>query len=242
MYETARARSRAVNRAFKWVLGGSLALHVGVFGVVVYAQSLHPKLQVHDTIPVELVRLGKPRDPALLPRIAKSAPPPPADDTVALDTGKTDKTKPTPKPDKKKTPELSDAARRMLEGMADDRLDKALAKVEELEGSPEGVAHGTTTDPARAARGYEAQVAASLKQAYQLPEMLKSQQQFLSAEFVLFIEGNGRISRYEIVKRHPNDLFMSALESLLKTHQLPAPPPNLASRYRDEGVLVRFKP
>ena len=112
MYETARARSRAVNRAFKWVLGASLALHVGVFGVVVYAQSLHPKLQVHDTIPVELVRLGKPRDPALLPRIAKSAPPPPADDTVALDTGKTDKTKPAPKPDKKKTPELSDAARR----------------------------------------------------------------------------------------------------------------------------------
>jgi hypothetical protein len=241
VYETARARSRAVNRPFKWIVGVSLGIHVGVFGAVVFAQSRQPKVKVHDAIPVELVRLGKPRDPALLPRIAKSAPPPPADDAVALDTGQK-KDKPERKPDKKKEPELSDAARRMLEGPVDDRLEKTLAKVEEMEGAADGVAHGTTTDPNRAARGYEAQVAVSLKQAYQLPEMLKSQQQFLSAEFVLYIEANGRISKYEIVKGHPNDLFMSALESLLKTHQLPAPPSALASQYRERGVLVRFKP
>ena len=241
MYETARARSKAVNRSFKWVLGVSLGLHFGVFGAVVFAQSRQPKIKIHDTIPVELVKLGKPRDAALLPRIARSAPPPPADDTVALDTDKK-KDKPTKAPDKTKAPELSDAARRMLDTAADDRLDSALAKIEEPEGALDGVADGTTTDPARAARGYEALVAASLKQAYQLPEMLKSQQQFLSAEFMLYIESDGRISRHELVKRHPNELFMSALESLLKSHRLPAPPRELARRYRDEGVLVRFKP
>lgn len=241
---SARLRKKTVNRGFKWVLMGSFALHFGIFGAVVYAQSLKPKRQVHNAIPVELVRLGKPRDPKLLPRKVRRAPPPPADDAVALDTGK----KPDPsqkKPERRrreKEPTMSDAARRLLESANDDALDDALAKIEEPEGSPDGVPEGTTTDPTKAARGYAAKAGASLKRAYQLPDLLKAQQQFLSAEILIHVEPNGRISSYEIVKRHSNDLFMSALERLLKSHQLPPPPPELAERFRTDGILLRFKP
>ena len=237
--QTVRDRQRAVNRGFKWVLIASFVLHFGVFGAVVFAQSQRPAVVVKDAIPVELVQLGKPRDPDLLPRKVRRAPPPP-DDGVNLDTGKKPKTKPKRKRDPDKA--MSDAARRLLNDANDSALDNAFSKLDEPEGSPDGVARGTTTDPTRAARGYEAQVGASLKQAYRLPETLKSRRQFLSAEFVLFIESNGRIARYEIVKSHPERVFMSALENLLKSHQLPAPPKALAKRYRDQGVRVRFKP
>lgn len=244
MYETARDRQQTVNRPFKWVLIGSLLLHFGAAGAVVYAQSRNPKPAVRSSIPVELVKLGKPRDPKLLPRKVRSAPPPPPDDAVALDTGKD-----TPKPKKKprrreKKPELSDAARRLLESSSSEAaLDDALAKIEDPEGSPDGFAEGTTTDPSKAARGYEATVAASLKRAYKLPELLKSQRQFLSARVVVYIAPNGRISRYEVVKKHPNQLFMSVLEGLLTNHQLPPPPnPTLARKYGSEGLDIIFKP
>lgn len=231
----------SVNRAFKWVLIASFALHSCIFAVVVYAQKVRPHPTVIDAIPVELVRLGKPRDPDLLPRKVRHAAPPPVDDAVNLDTE--NKAKPTKTtPTKSKPPEMSDAARRLLEGANDDALDDALAKIEEAEGSPEGVPEGTTTDPARAARGYEALASASIKRAYQLPDLLKAQQQFLVADILIHIEADGRITNYEIIKRHPNDLFMSALENLLKSHQLPAPPKELVDKYRSEGILLKFKP
>lgn len=240
---TRPGRRATVNRAFKWVLIASFGLHFGIFGAVVYAQKMRPKNKVTDAIPVELVRLGKPRDPNLLPRKVRHAAPPPVDDAVKLDTGKKPPppSKRTPAP-KKAPPKMSDAARRMLSTANDDALDDALAKIEEPEGSPDGVAEGTTTDPARAARGYAALAGASLKRAYRLPDLLKAQQQFLSADILIHVAADGRIQNYEIVKRHNNDLFMSALESLLKSHQLPAPPKELVDKFRNEGILLKFKP
>lgn len=236
MEDGGRARRKSVNRGFKWVMISSLVLHFGIFGAVVYAQTHKPASRVINSVPVELVRLGKPRDPDLLPRIQRQAPPPP-DDAIALDSGKK-----TQKPKREKKPKMSNAARRMLAGANDDALDNALSKIEAPEGTADGSVEGTTSDPARAARGYVALAAASLRSAYSLPDILKAQQQFLSAEILIFIGSAGQILKYEVVKRHSNDLFMSALERLLKSHELPPPPKELVNRFRTEGILVRFKP
>ncbi len=241
MEDGGRSRRKTVNVGFKWVMITSLMLHFGIFGAVVYAQNNKPVIKVINAVPVELVRLGKPRDPDLLPRIQRIAPPPP-DDAISLDTGKKPKKRKRDKPPRQKKPKMSAAARRMLAGANDDALDNALSKIEAPEGTADGVVEGTTSDPARAARGYIALAGASLRRAYSLPDILKAQQQFLSAEISISISANGKILKYEVVTRHSNELFMSALERLLKSHQLPAPPKELANRFRTEGILVRFKP
>ena len=240
----ATSRRRASRSGFVGVLLASLGVHGLAFAAVVYAQSRKPRLRPPTgAIPVELVRLGKPRDARLLPR-KRALAPAPSPDAVALRTPEKPPPKARPKRRPKSTDErMSAAARRLLAEAPDARLDDALTKIEAQEGSPDGSAYGTTTDPNRAARGYEAQVGTLLKQRYRIPELIPaSQRRFLVAEVVLFIQPSGVISRYEFTKRHPNQLFMQALERLLKTTKLPPPPRAVRRRYRDEGMVVRFVP
>ena len=59
----------------------------------------------------------------------------------------------------------------------------------------------------------------------------------------MFIDRNGSISRFEFVERHPNTLFMGALESMLGgSLQLPPPPASEAARYASDGLEVAFSP
>lgn len=241
-----KERRRASRRGFGALLFISVVIHAGAFAAVVYAQGRAPKLQTPSgAIPVELVRLGKERDEQLLPRKV-APPPPPPPDAVALETPDAPPPPPKPKPPppkpKSADEQMSDAARRLLQDAANSRLDEALDKLE-AEGSADGSVHGTTTDPNRAARGYEAQVGALLKQRYRIPDLIpQAQRRFLVAEVLLIIESNGRISRHQFTKSHPNQLFMQALERLLKTTQLPPPPRTLRRLYKKEGMLVRFVP
>lgn len=248
----ASARLQRPNRGFWLTLIGSFAVHSAAFATIAVLQAMRPPApQLQQAIPVELVKLGKPRDAKLLPRIARPAPPPPPPDrAVNLDTGKTKPNKPEKpaKPEKAKPqPQLSPAAERMLRRRS---LDKAMSKLDSLptetpdegEGSPTGSVYGTTTDPARAASGYLAEVSAALTAAYRLPKTIPSdQRRFLSAQVMLHIEGDGRISSYEFIQRHPNQAFMSALERLLKQIKLPPPPKALAARFR-RGQAVEFTP
>ena len=242
--KSASARRFEVNRGFAWVIGISAVIHALGIGGVVFAQKLRPKRpEPTRAIPVELVKLGTKRDPKLLPRrVAEAAPPPPASG-VALDTKA--QAQPAAKPEKKEPQrqELSEAARRLLEGGATDRLDKALTKLEEQEGDPSGDPRGTTTDATNAAQGYVAQVGRALRANYKLPETIPaSQRQFLNARVVLYVERDGRIASYEFLESHPNKAFTGALEALLKTIQLPPPPRELAQSFRQSGLEVVFKP
>lgn len=246
-------RVREANRGFGRLLVISVALHGALGAGGLYAATLRPSRSIDPpTVPVELVTLGRPRDPKLLPRRSSAAPrrqkertSPPPKDAVPLDAnGDAKKARPKASSGKRRAtdPDLSDAARRLLEG-ADPRLDQALEKLETPEGRPEGSPLGTTTDSTNAARAYEAQLAAVLKSRYQMPATIPpSQRRFLEARVALFIDGRGRVTRYEFVERHANMAFMSALEGLLKTVELPAPPLELAPEYASKGVEIHFKP
>lgn len=300
------------NRGFWLSAGVSLAVHAGVLLAVGWFSAQKPALPpLQKAIPVELVKLGKPRDPTLLPRKAPAPAPapeptpapkpepapepepapapkpaaqpeakaePPAPNAVPLETKpakpKPAKPKPDPKPEPKpkakpepkskpsgkasgkakpaKTaakPKLSSAAAALLkgdgpgEGPSDAELDKALSKLKTApEGSEHGSVYGTTTDLNLAAEGYLAEVSQVLRRAYKLPDTIpRAERRFLTAEVKVYIESDGRIRRFQFVKKHPNAAFMSALESLLKAIKLPPPPPKLATRFK-RGQLLEFTP
>lgn len=237
------ARKRATaNRAFPWIVGVSLGVHVLAFAGVLVAQASKPEAPlVVNAVPVQLVALGKKRDPKLLPRKVEEVAAARSADGVALDSGKTP-SKATPST--KKEPKLSDAAQRLLEGgstSSDAKLDQATSKLDDREGDPSGHISGTTTDPSQAASGYQRSILVTLQDNYRLPETIPaSQRKFLKAQVLLFIERDGSIARHEFVERHPNDIFMGALESMLRQIKMPPPPPEVADAVRDGGVLVRF--
>jgi len=238
---SSRVRVQQLNRGFAPLFILSLLVHAGALGAVVFGQHLRGKPKVvMNSIPVQLVKLGKLRDPNLLPQITRPPPPPP-DEGIALDTANNSKpneqTKEKPKP---KDPQLSDAAKRLLETRPDD-LDKAIGRIEEDEGSPDGSIYGTTTDPTNAAKGYAAEVAAIIKANYVLPKTITpSEHRFLTAQVVLYIQRDGTVSKYEIVKIHDNEAFKRALEAVLQRLKLPPPPAANAAEYAENGLGVNF--
>lgn len=237
-----RTAARRRQRGLALAIGASIVVHGAGVAWALSSPKVEPRRAIESAIPVQLVKLGKKRDPNLLPRLT-AEPPPPAPDTVKLDTGKDPAPSASPRERPKKTDDkLSDAARRLLE--RDNALDRALERVEEPEGDPEGDVGGTTTDATNAAKGYEAQVARVLKSKYSVPEAIPAgQRQFLRARVILFIDRSGAISRFEFVERHPNTLFMGALENMLGgSLQLPPPPASEAARYASDGLEVAFSP
>ena len=244
--ETATQRQSRANHGFIWVVALSLLLHIGGIGGAVYAQKYANRgPKIVTSIPVQLVRLGKKRDPKLLPRRTAPAPIPKAPEkTIDLtpDNQATPPKKPQPKPPER-APQLSSAAERLLAGQPDPDLDHAIKNLEDAEGDPNGDPMGNATEATNPASGYALEVSRVLKANYAVPDLIPpSQRRFLEAEVVLFVERDGTISRFEFVRRHPNALFMGALEALLGRIKLPPPPANLAADMRDTGLGVVFKP
>ncbi len=265
-----RLRARAVNRGFiVWVVM-SVLLHCGLVAGAVYAQSLQPRVKTYTSIPVELISFGRERNPLLLPR--KAAPPPPAEpppadvpppvepppeppapvepppppaDAVALETGAEPEKQKAPAKKRRPTKRrLSSAAKNILGGSPRNaRADDALKRLELNEGSPDGSAQGTTTDPSRAAEGYYQELKAALLARYTVPSTIPSaQRRFLKAKIILYILPSGRVKNHKIVEAHSNKFFMSALVKLLtdKDLQLPAPPRVLRRQVENDGVELVF--
>ncbi|MGF1509949.1 MAG: TonB C-terminal domain-containing protein [Myxococcota bacterium] len=251
---TALHRTQEANQGFGWVVGGSLVLHAFLMTIAIYTSALSFRApNFEEAIPVELVQLGKPRDPKLLPRKVKPPPPPPdsdpavpgkeapGPDAVALDTDEKDRRRET-KPERKE-PELSPAARRLLRQADDRRLDEALAKIDDPEGAADGFEDGTTTDPNARGDAYLAAVKNALEQAYHLPETIpRSERPFLQAVVLIRIAANGRITSYDFVESHPNQQFLGALRAMLERIELPPPPADQAQEIRKHGIQIRFKP
>jgi hypothetical protein len=242
--ESRQRRSNA-NRGFVAVIVLSLLIHGSAIAGVLYNQHRRPSvIDVPNAIPVQLVKLGKKRDEKLLPRIQREAPAVVEEQGIALDTKNETPPDASKQKTKTKTSEkkLSDAARRLLEGN-NSKLEEALEKIEEAEGDPEGDPNGTTSDNTNAAAGYQRAIIKTLQSNYRLPETIPAgQRAFLKAQVLLFIERDGSIAKFEFVEKHPNDIFMGALEAMLKQVKLPPPPTSEAKAFSENGVLVIFRP
>jgi colicin import membrane protein/protein TonB len=226
------------------VAGHSLVF--GLFGLARPRPALDP-----GQVPIvaKLVRLGEPRPRELLPR-REVAPPPaaeapappapveaPSPQAAAVPAEKAPARAPVPKAAAKPGP----AERPGKPGGA--RLASVLSELKQelqagrADGSPDG-------DASEAGEGdqYLALVVHQLRQGYRLPSTIGEKERlFLTGTVVLHVEPDGRVSRYELVKRSGNPAFDDALERAVRETRLPPPPPALRDLYRRTGLEVVFK-
>lgn len=123
-------------------------------------------------------------------------------------------------------------------------LASAMSRVEhdqKIYGSPDGDPRGDAEDGEGDA--YLALVTRALQETYNLPATISDRERMhLRATVVLFIEPDGKISRYEFESRSGNPTFDGALEAAVRGARLPPPPAERRERYRSQGLAVLYRP
>ncbi|WP_242394524.1 energy transducer TonB [Anaeromyxobacter oryzisoli] len=116
------------------------------------------------------------------------------------------------------------------------------AQAQEQWGSPDGDPAGDS-DSAEEGDRYLAQVRRILQANYRVPATISERDQLhLQGSIVLYIEPDGRISRWRLDRPSGNGAFDAALERTLgETRRLPPPPDAFRQQYRSGGVQVIFK-
>jgi protein TonB len=186
-------------------------------------------------IRASLVRLGKPRDPTLLPR-NEASPPSPAPPVSV----------PSPKaavPAPSKTPPPSKAAD------ASASLASAFASVAKpgaapLEGQPDGDPLGNSA--IQEGERYFGLITAAVHREYNVSASIpENQRGRLEAFLFIRIASNGKLLESKLTKSSGNLLFDAAVESALKraaTPSFPPPPDHLKETLRKTGVQLKFNP
>ncbi|HET9553827.1 MAG TPA: energy transducer TonB, partial [Anaeromyxobacteraceae bacterium] len=107
-------------------------------------------------------------------------------------------------------------------------------------GSPDGDPRGDSSEAV--GDQYHALVVAALRQNYRLPPTISERDRLhLTGTLVLFIDGDGRILRYEFSKRSGNQVFDDALERAVRDTRFAPPPTASRDAYRRVGLEVQFR-
>lgn len=228
----------------------SVAAHAAAFALFGLARP-RPALEPGQVpIVAKLVRLGEARPKEYLPR--KEAAPPPAAEAPAPAPAPPEPApapkavavpgeKPAPRAPAPKVARPGPAERPGKPGGA--RLAGVLSEMrQELQaGRPDGAPDGDAADAGEGDE-YLALVVRALRAGYRLPTTISEKERlFLTGTVVLHVEPDGRVSRYELVKRSGNPAFDDALERAVRETRLPPPPPALRDLYRRTGLEVVFK-
>jgi colicin import membrane protein/protein TonB len=196
-------------------------------------------------IVARLVRLGEKRPKEYLPR--KEEPPPepaPAAPAPApqVSTAAAVPTKPGPGP---KAPPAPASTAKGASGTS--TLSNVLTRVrkqvdeEDRWGDPEGDPLGDASDGSEGDR-YLALAQRALQERYVLPTTISEKERlYLKAVVVLYVEPDGRISRFRFETTSGNAAFDDALERAIRQTRLPPPPPESRELYRRTGLAVGFK-
>lgn len=225
-----------LNHPLLWpFLIASLVGHL-LFFVVIFGFLERPKPKntlAQKPIRASLVRLGKPRDPTLLPR-HEAAPPPPAA-PVSVPSSKA--VVPTPsKPAPAAKP--VDASANLASAFA------SVAKpgAAPLEGQPDGDPMGDSA--IQEGERYFGLIAAAVRRNYDVSASIpENQRSRLEAIAFIRIASNGKLLDSKLNKSSGNLLFDAAVESALKkASPFPPPPEHLKDSLRKDGVQLRFTP
>lgn len=229
---------------FGLVVAVSAALHVVA---IVAALVLRPAPIIdleQKPIVARLVRLGEKRPENLLPRkepdaagrpeaAPATAPAPPAAARPAPAE------KPRPAPPKPRTGPPA-AGRPDAFAAAVSRIRREKVLTPDTSGSPEGDPSGDASS-GEAGDRYLSLVQRALRETYRLPSTISERDQVgLRATVVLYVEPDGRISRWAFESRSGSQAFDDALDRAIRQARLPPPPAELRERYRTVGLGVRF--
>jgi colicin import membrane protein/protein TonB len=238
----------------------SLLVHVAAIAFLFIGRPPPPLDLGQQPIRVRPVRLGEKRPDHFLPRKQEGAPPkapvaapiataprptpptpappaPPAPSKVVAGAAPTT-AKPAPAAATRGTAAGSTTGGR-------DALARVISRFENEappEGSPDGDPLGTESD-GDVGDVYLAQVTRALQETYNLPSTISERERmYLKATVLLFIEPDGRVSRWQFAQRSQNPVFDGALERAIQAARVPPPPAEMAQRYRTQGLAVLYRP
>lgn len=265
--EVQRSGERPEDRIVPLVVVLSLALHAaGIWFAVWFAAQEPPKLQpTHKPVSAKLVRLGKPRDKRLLPRLPTAPPPPPAPQ-VAAPPPATSHSAPPPTSGKTAVPTrkhaepqtssnaqkshanrtaLANAARRqsLFSAFASTAAPGPVEDGEpvgEEDGDPEG-----DSDTAEEGERYFGLILAKARRHYDVSKSISPKELIrLKATVILYIDGRGNLVKDpELQVSSGNALFdQEVLAALKKAAPFGPPPGNLAETLKTVGVAIEATP
>jgi outer membrane biosynthesis protein TonB len=213
----------------------TVLLHLAVVGLIIWGSLRSADepdepamLEFED---VELLALGEEKPPNQLPRIANPAPPETQEDTVNL-AEPDDEPEPEPEeqPEEKDEPDPppepeDDRRERMLEDLSDLNDPDRPSNTDVPEGSEEGVAGGTISDPAMAnmMNTYQARVMKAIVSHWQLPTTLDdSEIKQLAGQVAVYVRlsASGHVVSYSFQRKSPNDQFNGSIERVLRRFQV----------------------
>jgi colicin import membrane protein/protein TonB len=227
-------------------VAASVAVHAAV-GSLALVNRPPPRLDLDQRpIVAKLVRLGEARPKELLPR-KDEAPPPAAAPEPAPAPAPAPAAAPVsvPGPKAVAAPRAARpaAAERSAQPRAGGtRLASVLSqlKQEMQAGSPDGDPLGDSSEAV--GDQYHALVVQALRQNYRLPPTISERDRLhLTGTVVLFIDGDGRILRYEVTRKSGNPIFDDALERAVRDTRFAPPPAASRDAYRRVGLEVQFR-
>ena len=229
-------------------LVASLVGHAAFFAAIGVSSYFHlgPRIDMNQQpIKASLVRLGKPRDPKLLPRIP-DAPAEAEAKAPVPQPPKPEEPKSIPMPDAKARPPGSADRRRELLS-AFNRTPKAsgsrtAAAIEELEGHPEGDPHGDSAT--QEGERYYGQLKAQIQQRYDVSQTIPEQERLhLKAQVLVQIGRTGEVLRVQLASSSGNQLFdNSVLAAVKKASPFSPPPEHLRESLGRRGIALEFRP
>jgi len=221
---------RGSRRSFSGLLV-TIALHGVIFWAVktAHGRPQEPLIVARDFVPVEMVKLGKPRDKFWLPK-PKVAPPPPPPDAIKLSEDPNAKPAP-PEAPKIEDPKTSKEVRKALERAQ--KLSQLAVPDEPDEGSLTGSKLGTSDH--EIGDQYLAAIRGTLLQNYNLPAGLNADQIPVPPQIRFRIGPDGTLSDIKLTKTSGNPLVDDACVSAAQlTRKVPPPPPGSKVR----GLVV----
>jgi colicin import membrane protein len=228
----------------------SVVVHGALIGWAVL-RTRAPEIDLEQKpIVAKLVRLGEKRPEHYLPQKDAAPPPAPAAPKAApaVATAPAPPTAPVPgaKPAPKQAAPAPTPPSAPARGSGTS-LASVLSRVQQDAdrqrwGDPNGDPEGDSDEGSEGDR-YAALVQRSLQANYRVPATISDRERlYLKAMVVLFIEPDGRLSRWHIEKPSGNPAFDDALERTLRqTNRVPPPPREVAERYRSAGIGVLFQ-
>lgn len=238
---TSPLHAPVVSRPFAIWLGLSVGLHVVILAGYAWwdARQVAVLEFPEEPIKASLVKLGKPRDQKLLPRLETAPKPAPApqEKAVAVPTKDTAKD-PTPDKEDRKAQEdkMKNALARIQEENEKDkarqdalaRIAQRVGQAEPEEGQEDGHPEGDSPTPTQV-NAYFGLLKARVKAQYQVPSVIGPDEcARLVAQVMVRMAPDGQVTDVKIHKSSGAQLFDSAVVSAVKqASPLPPPPENM---------------
>jgi TonB family protein len=205
-------------------------------------------------IKASLVRLGKPPDPKLLPRIhpqqepqkpAEPEPPKPQEPKAVAPP-------PEPKvvsiaPSPKKPPQNGEADRRKQLLTALNRTSKSTGSktaqhIEEMEGQLDGDPNGDSAT--QEGERYYGLLKAQVQRNYDVSQTIPEQERLhLKAQVIVLIGRTGEVLKVQLASSSGNALFDASVVAAVKKASPFAPPPDhLRNALQRRGIALEFRP